>query len=170
VLIGLHILYRGLAINPPVVSFSSIQNFNYGPVTIPVQFDGRAQSQRTSLDFAYHETAVWFLFDDVPSGLIAQYDISFRRLAWANDYVKPFIKPQLVEELGSLADDSTSVDDLMHLRAAIDVCRVHDLHCSGANRQYESTQACTDYIYHKIPFGKPYEWGGDTGKPFFSLW
>jgi hypothetical protein len=166
-LIDLHILYSELAINPPVISFSSLRNFNWGPVTVPVQTDSRAQSQRTNWDFTYLETAVWFLFDDVPSGLIAQYDITFRRLAWVIDYVKPFIKPQLVEELGSLADNRDDVDDLMHLRAAVDVCQEHELHCLGANQQYESTEACIDYIYRKIPFGKAYEWGGDTGKPFF---
>lgn len=107
---------------------------------------------------------MWFLFDN-ESGLISQYDITFRRLAWANDYVKPFLKPQLVKELGSLADDCNDVDDLMHLRAAIDVCTEHELYCVGAFQQYESTQECIDYIYHKTPMGKVYEWGGDSGEP-----
>jgi len=132
-----------LAINPPVISFSSLRNFDWGPITIPIQID------------------VWFLFDN-ESGLVAQYDITFRRLAWAFDYLKPFLKPQLVEELGSLADDCEDVDGLMHLRAAIDVCREHETHCLGANQQYESTQACIDYIYRKTPFGKVYQWGGDS--------
>ena len=110
----------------------------------------------------YLEVTVWFLFDN-ESGLIAQYDITFRRLAWAIDYVKPFLKSQLVEELGSIVDDCEDIDDLMHLRAAIDVCREHDAYCLGANQQYESTQACIEYIYHKTPLGKAYEWGGDTG-------
>jgi hypothetical protein len=106
---------------------------------------------------------VWFLFDN-ESGLIAQYDITFRRLAWAVDYIKPFLKPQLVEELGSIADNCEDVEDLMHLRAAIDVCREHEIYCHGADQQYESTQACIDYIYRKTPMGKIYEWGGDSGK------
>jgi len=89
----------------------------------------------------------------------------FRRLAWAIDYVKPLLKSQLVEELGSMADNCEDVDELMHLRAAIDVCREHELHCHGADQQYESTQACIDHIYRKIPVGKVYEWGGDNGKP-----
>ena len=165
-MIDLHILYRELAINPPVISFSSLRNFDWGPVTVPIQIDGRAQSQRTNLNFSYLETAVWFLFDNA-SGLIAEYDITFRRLQWANDYIKPFIKPQLVEELGSIADDCDDVDDLMHLRAAIDVCREHETYCLGALQQYESTQECIDYIYHKTPMGKVYEWGGDSGKPYF---
>ncbi|KAF9652758.1 hypothetical protein BDM02DRAFT_3183436 [Thelephora ganbajun] len=132
-----------LAINPPVISFSSLRNFDWGPVTIPIQID------------------VWFLFDN-ESGLIAQYDITFRRLAWAIDYLKPFLKPQLVKELGSMADKCKDIDDLMHLRAAIDVCREHEVYCHGALQQYESTQVCIDYIYHKTPLGKIYEWGGDT--------
>ena len=37
--------YRELAINPPVISFSSLRNFDWGPVTIPIQIDGRTQSQ-----------------------------------------------------------------------------------------------------------------------------
>ena len=105
---------------------------------------------------------MWFLFDD--TGLIAQYDITFRRLAWAIDYLKPFLKPQLIEELGSVADNCDDVDKLMHLRAAIDVCREHELHCLGDNQQYETTQECIDYIYRKTPMGQVYEWGGDSGK------
>ena len=106
---------------------------------------------------------MWFLFND--TGLISQYDITFRRLAWAIDYLKPFLKPQLVEELGSVATNCDDVDDLMHLRAAIDVCREHELHCLGADQQYETTQECIDYIYRKTPMGQVYEWGGDSGKP-----
>ena len=166
VVIDLHFLSRELAINPPVISFSSLRNFDWGPVTVPIQIDGAAQSQRTDLNCPYLETAVWFLFDN-ESGLIAQYDITFPRLAWATDYIKPFIKPQLVEELGSLADNRDDVDDLMHLRAAIDVCQEHETYCLGPYQQYESTPACIDYIYHKTPMGKVYEWGGDSGKPSF---
>ena len=109
---------------------------------------------------------MWFRFDN-ESGLIAQYDIAFRRFTWANDYIKPFIKPQLVEELGSLADCPDDVDNLMQLRAAIDVCQEHEVHCVGANQQYESTEVCIDYIYRKTPMGKVYEWGGDSGEPPF---
>ena len=106
---------------------------------------------------------MWFLFDNA-SGLIAQYDITFRRLEWAWDYIKPFLQPLLVKELGSLADNCTDVDDLMHLRAAIDVCAQHELYCTGSLQQYNSTQACIDHIYHQTPMGKVYEWGGDSGK------
>jgi len=165
VAIDLHVLFRELAINPPVISFSGLRDFDWGPVTVPIQVDGRAQSQRTNLNCSYLETAVWFLFED--SGLIAQYDVTFRRLAWANDYTKSFIKPLLVEELGSLVDNCDDVDDLMHLRAAIDVCREHELHCLGPNQQYNSTQACIDYIYRKTPMGKVYEWGGNSGESYF---
>ena len=109
---------------------------------------------------------MWFLFDN-ESGLISQYDITFRRLQWAVDYVKPFLKPQLVEELGSLVDDCDDIDDLKHLRAAIDVCREHETYCHGADQQYESTQACIDFVYRNTPLGKVYEWGGNTGKLTF---
>ena len=110
---------------------------------------------------------MWFLFND--TGLISQYDITFRRLAWAIDYLKPFLKPQLVEELGSVATNCDDVDDLMHLRAAIDVCREHELHCLGADQQYETTQECIDYIYRKTPMGQVYEWGGNSGKSLFLI-
>ena len=109
---------------------------------------------------------MWFRFDN-ESGLIAQYDIAFRRFTWANEYIKSFIKPQLVEELGSLADNPDDVDDLMHLRAAIDVCQEHEVHCVGANQQYESSEICINYIYRKTSMGKVYEWGGDSGEPPF---
>jgi len=165
VVIDIYIQCRELAINPPVISFSSIRDFDWGPVTIPLQIDGTAQSQRTDSRFSHLETTVWFLFDN-ESGLIAQYDITFRRLQWAIDYLKPFLKPQLVEELGSMVDNPEDVDDLKHLRAAIDVCREHELHCLGADQQYESTQACIDYIYNKIPLGEVCEWGGDNGELF----
>ena len=39
---NLHIYYRELAINPPLISFSSLRSFNWGPVTIPIQIDGTA--------------------------------------------------------------------------------------------------------------------------------
>lgn len=132
-----------LAINPPIISFSSLRNFDWGPVTIPIQTD------------------VWFLFNST-SGLIAQYDITFRRLQWAWDYIKPFLQPQLEKELGSLADNCTDVEDLMHLRAAIDVCQQHELYCTGSLQQYNSTQECIDFIYRQTPMGKVYEWGGDS--------
>jgi hypothetical protein len=114
------------------------------------------------------ETAVWFMFDD--SLKISQYDITFRRLEWAWDYVKPFLQPQLKEELGSVADNCNDVDDLIHLRAAIDICNQHETYCVGSLQQYNSTQACIDYIYHTTPLGKVYEWGGDSGKPFSLSW
>ena len=120
------------------------------------------------IKFSYLETAVWFLFDK-ESGLIAQYDIGFRRLAWAFDYVKPFLRPLLVKELGSMADGCKDDDDLMHLRASIDICREHETYCHGADQQYESTQACMDYIYQTVPFGKVYEWGGDSGEQLLAL-
>ena len=106
---------------------------------------------------------MWFLFDS-DSGLVAQYDMAFRRLAWAIDYVGPFLKPQLVKELGSIADNQEDVGNLMHLRAAIDVCQEHETYCHGADQQYNSTQECIDYIYHKTSLGQVYEMGGDTGK------
>lgn len=69
-----------------------------------------------------------------------------------------------MEEVGSLADNSTDVDDLIHLRAAIDVCQQHDIYCTDSLQQYDSIQACIDYVHHQIPMGAVYEWGGDTGK------
>ena len=162
-----NIQYRELAINPPVISFSSLRNFDWGPVTIPIQTDGTVHSQRANSSFSYLETPVWFLFDD--NALISQYDITFRRLEWAVDYVKPFLKPQLVQELGSAADDCEDVDKLMHLRAAIDICQQHEIYCLGSDQQYESTQACIDYIYRKTPMGKVYQWGGDSGKRYFLI-
>jgi len=132
-----------LAITPPIISFSSLRNFDWGVITIPIQID------------------VWFLFDN-DSGLIAQYDITFRRLEWAWDYIKPFLQPQLAEELGSLVNNCSDVDGLIHLRAAIDICQQHELYCTGSLQQYNSTQACIDFIYRQTPFGKVYEWGGDT--------
>ena len=151
-----------LAINPPVISFSTIRNFDWGPVAVPIQIDGTVQLRRPNSSFSYLEATVWFLFDN-DSGLVAQYDITFRRLAWAIEYIKPFLKPQLVKELGSLAD-KCEIDNLMHLRAAIDICREHDIYCHGADQQYNSTQECIDYIYHQTPLGQVYEWGGNTGK------
>ena len=152
-----------MAINSPIVSFSSLRNFDWGPIVLPVQIDGRAQSQRTISNLSYPETAAWFLFDN-ESGLISQYDITFRRLEWVSDYIRPFLKPQLVEELGSLVDNRDDIDDLEHLRAAMDVCREHETYCHGDDQQYESTQACIDFVYRKTPMGKVYEWGGNTGK------
>ena len=119
-----------------------------------------------NLNFSYLETVVWLLFDD-KSGLIAEYDITLVRLAWAAAYIQPFIKPQLVKELGSLADRPDDVGDLMHLRAAIDVCQAHETYCLGAYQQYKSTQECIHHIYHGIPLGEVYEWGGNTGKSSF---
>ena len=156
-----------MAIDPPIVSFSNLRSFDWGPVIVPIQIDGMVQSQRTKIVCSHLETAVWFLFDD--AGLIAQYDIAFRRLDWAINHVKPFLKSQLVEELGSIADDIDDIDKLMHLRAAIDVCQEHEVRCLGADQQYETTQECIDYIYRKIPLGKTYEWGGDSGKPPFLV-
>lgn len=101
--------------------------------------------------------------------MISQYDVSFRRLGWAVDYLKAFLKPQLIEELGSIVGDLTDVDELMHLRAAIDICREHEIHCLGADQQYESTQVCIDHIYQNTAMGEVYEWGGDTGEPPFLV-
>lgn len=156
--------HRELAINPPIISFSSLRNFNWGPVTIPIQIDGAKQFRKRSTIFLTL-CVVWFLFDNT-SGLIAQYDITFRRLEWAWDYIKPFLQPVLKQELGSLADNCTDVDDLMHLRAAIDVCQQHELYCLGSLQQYNSTQTCIDYVYRQTPLGKVYQWGGNTGERF----
>lgn len=120
-------------------------------------------------NLSYSEAAVWFLFDN-DSGLIAQYDITFRRLEWAWDYIKPFLQPQLEQELGSVGKDCKDVDDLMHLRAAIDICQQHEVYCTGPLQQYNSTQTCIDFVYNQTPLGKVYQWGGNTGEQFPSPW
>jgi hypothetical protein len=152
-----------MAINPPVASFSVIREFDWGPITIPVQIDGQYRTQFAPQSPNPHLChLVWFLFDN-SSGRISQYDITFRRMTWAFDYVLPYLRPALAAE-PDLADiNPNDIDALVHMRAAIDICNGHQQYCVGDLQQYNSTKECVDYIYRQTPLGKVYQWGGDTG-------
>ncbi|KAJ7159484.1 hypothetical protein C8R46DRAFT_1354212 [Mycena filopes] len=104
---------------------------------------------------------VWelkFLFND--EGQITQYDaILFRASALFAD-----VWPKLAKHLRRELDlpKHTPTTQVLHIRAAIDICTAQEKYCVGANKQYESRKACLDFVLHKIPFGEIWQGGVDT--------
>ncbi|KAF7367647.1 Secreted protein [Mycena sanguinolenta] len=107
------------------------------------------------------EPALWqlkFLFND--EGLVTQYDAILYRADALFANVLPKVAQAAIKELN--LPPATSPTVALQTRAATDICAGHAAYCTGANQQYNSTQACMDFVMNKIPLGEIWQGGQNT--------
>ncbi|KAJ6460136.1 hypothetical protein C8R47DRAFT_1161294 [Mycena vitilis] len=130
-----------LVIQGNTIFTSLIVTFNWTVEIIPVQFN------------------VAFMFND--AGKVTQYDAVLVRSSGILPLVLPKMIPRLAEELSlPLSTDPTL---LVTKKAAVDICAAHEQFCTGSLAQYNSTNACLDFITYRIPFGDIWQAGQNTG-------
>ncbi|KAJ7906802.1 hypothetical protein B0H13DRAFT_2333150 [Mycena leptocephala] len=131
-----------LVVQGNTIFTSLIVTFNWTVEIIPVQFN------------------VAFMFND--AGKVIEYDAVLVRSNWILPLVLPKMVPRLAEELGLPV--STDPLFLATKRAAIDICSAHDQFCTTPDlTQYNSTNACLDFIMNQVPFGDIWQAGQNTG-------
>ncbi|KAJ5475588.1 hypothetical protein N7539_007875 [Penicillium diatomitis] len=96
----------------------------------------------------------WIEFDG--DGKIAQYDATFRWFEYLLD--------QILESVGMKINATSPTQTVAYMSdlLAKSICATHESSCKGANQQYNSTEACYDYLTKSIRFGKSYELGRNT--------
>ncbi|KAJ6459641.1 hypothetical protein C8R45DRAFT_1030600 [Mycena sanguinolenta] len=99
-----------------------------------------------------------FLFND--EGLVTQYDAILYRSSALFANVQPKIAQAVIKELGLPPNTSDTV--ALQTRAVTDVCAGHAAYCTGANQQYNSTEACMDFVLNTIPLGEIWQDGQNT--------
>ncbi|KAF7367693.1 Secreted protein [Mycena sanguinolenta] len=107
------------------------------------------------------EPTLWqlkFLFND--EGLVTQYDAILYRSSALFATVLPKVAKAAIKELRLPPHTSDTV--ALQTRAATDVCAGHAAYCTGANKQYKSTEACMDFVLHRIPLGEIWQGGQNT--------
>ena len=92
---------------------------------------------------------------------MTQYEATLVRGSWAFSYIIPKLVPRIAAELGE--DPTKNPEGLIAKRAALDICTAHEQYCTGVNQQYDSTEACMDFIQYQRPFGEVWQMGLDTG-------
>ncbi|KAI5303128.1 hypothetical protein KEM56_007882 [Ascosphaera pollenicola] len=109
----------------------------------------------TSLDFIAPVVIDTFIaFND--RGQIWQYDAVFK---WMEGWLG------LINENARKKFGTSTVEEAQLILRDImvsNVCQVHEEHCLGANQQYESLEACVDYLTKKTRYGSAYGLGEDT--------
>lgn len=98
----------------------------------------------------------WLLFNEQKE--IQQYDVSFRRWAWAMDTITPALLPQMAEHAKVTTQDR---DTIMREYMIPVICGSHDKHCHGRNKQYEDYEDCARFIRTK-KVGHFYRMGEDN--------
>ncbi|KAJ3752277.1 hypothetical protein EV360DRAFT_55502 [Lentinula raphanica] len=133
---------QSAVVEPPVVAVSYISDMAYPTtnLTVPLQID------------------MFMAFDDDTMKVVS-YDAILRRIDDLMAYTSPLLAPQIAKELNST---STNVTELTILKTAADVCAVSSLYCTGENQQYESQDACLDFM-SALPFGESWQGGMNTG-------
>ncbi|KAJ6460131.1 hypothetical protein C8R47DRAFT_128491 [Mycena vitilis] len=130
-----------LVVQGNTIFTSLIVTFDWTVEIIPVQFN------------------VAFMFND--AGKVTQYDAVLVRSSGILPLVLPKMIPRLAEELGLPV--STDPTLLVTKKAAADICTAHEQFCPGSLAQYNSTEACLDFITNRIPFGDIWQAGQNTG-------
>ncbi|KAI9637494.1 uncharacterized protein MKK02DRAFT_43420 [Dioszegia hungarica] len=133
---------QSLAIQDNIVSLSNIVDFTYFKqnITLPILLDA------------------WFAFDR-KTNQMQQYDVTFRRFAWFWKDVIPKLMPDLEKE-NHVRAGSMGQQELITLHAARHICSEHDKYCTDpANRQYDSTNDCLNFLVYNRTFGEPFELG-----------
>ncbi|KAJ7073466.1 hypothetical protein B0H15DRAFT_1027447 [Mycena belliarum] len=129
-----------LVIENNIIIVTSVRDFNWTVAVVPVRFE------------------FMFVIDD--EGRATQYDGTLYRSSALFATIWPKLAKHLIPELGLPVDTPDTV--VLKTRAARDICSQHELHCLGADQQYESTTACLDFVMNKMPLGEVWQGGQNT--------
>ncbi|KAL1413236.1 hypothetical protein Q8F55_000989 [Vanrija albida] len=99
----------------------------------------------------------WMLFNEQKE--VQQYDVSFRRWAWAVDNLAPKILPQMAQ-YANITNTTDPAQILTRYSTPI-ICGAHEIYCKGDNQQYKSYSDCVSFI-SKTPLGTFYRMGEDN--------
>ncbi|WWC58717.1 uncharacterized protein I303_101261 [Kwoniella dejecticola CBS 10117] len=91
---------------------------------------------------------------------IEQYDVSFRRWAWATDVIVPKLIP-LMAERPNVTAQANDTDGVLRQYMSNKICKTALDHCQGPNEQYESWEACMDFLNGR-DIGHWYRMGEDN--------
>lgn len=133
----------------PVTTASAIFDFQHLPTntTLPVQVDS------------------FLRLDD--EGRIQQYDIIFRRYTFASRYMTQKLVPYILANTNStdVPPDQITPELISKLTSKLlaqSICATHTQYCLGSNQQYETQEACNEFLTTKIRLGQPDEMGMNT--------
>lgn len=99
------------------------------------------------------EVDLWLTFNS--DRKISQYDASFRYLAW--EFATVFAAGQAAFHV-----DAPTLQFLCTQKIAASICGIAQTSCMGPNKQYESHDACMDFLTKGIRFGQAFEMGMNT--------
>ncbi|WVF70458.1 hypothetical protein IAT40_005248 [Kwoniella sp. CBS 6097] len=151
-------LFLGAAQNPTVPS----------PIGLPVSYNVTAAvvehntvSAGIKFELSYPilnqtfpiELEAFLTIDD--NKQITQYDLIFRRWAWATDIIIPLLTPYMAEMIG-MADTNSTVT--LHQFLSFGSCQQVMTYCNGTNAQYETMLECMSNA-QSLPTGEFYRLG-----------
>ncbi|OJJ01294.1 hypothetical protein ASPVEDRAFT_166909 [Aspergillus versicolor CBS 583.65] len=143
-----HLSLVGIPISYNITQFSANQNITAATTV----FTFNATSFNTLVPITID---TWILYN--PDGKIAQYDATFRWFDWLLD--------TLSEAAGTGLFNTTDPAEIQRQLAgllATTICETHDQYCLDENKQYETNEACVDFLTNTVRFGKAYELGRNT--------
>jgi len=91
-------------------------------------------------------------------GQVKQYDVAFRRWAWATDTIAAKLLPQMRAYANLTTTDPSVIFTEFMIPA---ICGTAQKYCTGANKQYDSYDACAAFIRSR-PVGQLYRMGEDN--------
>lgn len=100
---------------------------------------------------------LWLLFNEQKE--VLQYDVAFRRWAWATDNLAPLILPPMAK-YANITDTTDPTQILTRYTTPI-ICGAHQLYCKGDNQQYKDYADCVSQVSKK-PLGTFYRMGEDN--------
>lgn len=135
------------------------------PVAYEIQkFAAYDNIAATSTKVTFNHTYIGFLTPVVidtfltfnGEGQIWQYDAVFK---WMNGWLDVLVRETQRKYNASTPKEAENIlRDIM----VSSTCQVHEDHCHGDDQQYDSFEACVDYLTHKTRLGTAYELGADT--------
>ncbi|WWC60716.1 uncharacterized protein I303_103292 [Kwoniella dejecticola CBS 10117] len=88
---------------------------------------------------------------------VAEYDLVFRRWAWATDYIVPQLIPHMARKVENLTQP-TNATYILQQYLAQSTCRAALEFCHGENEQYASHEECMGLL-NGLPLGQFYRLG-----------
>ncbi|KAJ7493996.1 hypothetical protein FB451DRAFT_1551250 [Mycena latifolia] len=129
-----------LVIENNLAIVSVLRDFNWTIETVPTRWELK------------------FMIDD--EGRATQWDAILYRASALFAYIWPKLATHLRTELALPAQTPDTV--VLQTRAARDICSQHEQYCLGPDQQYNSTEACLDFVLNTIPLGEVWQGGQNT--------
>ncbi|WVW82297.1 hypothetical protein I302_104303 [Kwoniella bestiolae CBS 10118] len=90
---------------------------------------------------------------------IQQYDVSFRRWAWATDLLIPKLIPYMAASLN--LSNETEQSAILRQYLSTKICKTAMQYCTGANEQYRNEEECMGFLNGR-EIGEWYRMGEDN--------